>query len=210
MCHQDVSLSHALKEVYMHQVVGILLAAGRGLRFDPEGRRDKLLAELAAGRTVLQQSAMHMLPWVEALVVVTRPGRARVLQSCCPGLPAEWVEAPDADLGMGASIQAGMKALSVPRVGWLIGLGDMPWIHPQTYRQVRHALEQGRDVVRPLHDGRPGHPVGCAFGLMERVMSMPLGAGLGGLFGRPEFDRQQIEVTDPGCVQDVDIPADLA
>ena len=36
---------------------GILLAAGYGRRFDPEGRQDKLLASMADGRPVLWHSA---------------------------------------------------------------------------------------------------------------------------------------------------------
>ena len=205
----DASLSHALNEVYMHQVVGVLLAAGRGLRFDPEGRRDKLLAQLDAGQSVLQQSALHLLKWVDRLVVVTRPGRSAALQSACPGLDAEWVEAPDADLGMGASLKAAIFAVTPPQHGWMIGLADMPWISPQTYQQVRAALEQGVEVVRPVHGGHPGHPVGCASSLFDCIMSMPIEAGLGQMFRQPGRDILELEVTDPGCTRDVDFPEDL-
>lgn len=193
----------------MHQVVGILLAAGRGTRFDPEGRLDKLLALLDCGQTVVHQSALHMLPWVDRLVVVTRPGRASELQSGCSGLQADWVEAPDADLGMGASLQAGLSAVPAGRHGWLIGLADMPWILPHTYRLVRQALENGMDLVRPVCGGRPGHPVGCASRLLDVAMSLPAEAGLGQLFHRPGLNVGQIEVTDPGCARDIDVPADL-
>jgi len=202
-------LSHALNEVYMYQVVGVLLAAGRGLRFDPEGRRDKLLAKLDAGRTVLHQSALHLQHWVDRLVVVTRPGRSATLQSACPGLDAVWVEAPDADLGMGASLKAAVLALAPPQHGWMIGLADMPWILPQTYQQVRAVLEQGVDVVRPVHGGQPGHPVGCASSLLDCIISMPIDAGLGPMFRQPGRGIQALDVTDPGCTRDVDFPADL-
>ena len=205
----DASLSHALNEVYMHQVVGVLLAAGRGLRFDPEGRRDKLLAQLDAGQSVLQQSALHLLKWVDRLVVVTRPGRSAALQSACPGLDADWVEAPDADLGMGASLKAAVLALAPPQHGWMIGLADMPWILPQTYQQVRAVLEQGVEVVRPVHGGHPGHPVGCASSLFDCIMSMPIEAGWGQMFRQPGRDILELEVTDPGCTRDVDFPEDL-
>lgn len=193
----------------MHQVVGILLAAGRGLRFDPEGRRDKLTVVLDSGHSVLQQSGLHLSPWVDRLVVVTRPGRALTLQAACPGLDAEWVEAADADLGMGASLKCGMLALSPPQQGWLIGLADMPWILPATYQQVRQALGQGVDAVRPVQDGQPGHPVGCASRLLQTVTSLPVDAGLGALLNRPGLNVCHLAVTDPGCTRDVDRPADL-
>ncbi len=193
----------------MHQVVGILLAAGRGLRFDPEQRRDKLLARLDSEQTVLHQSALRLHAWVDRLVVVTRPGRARVFQSFCPGLEADWVEASDADLGMGASLKAGVGALPPPVQGWLIGLADMPWILSPTYQKVRQALDHHCDVVRPVHGGRPGHPVGCASRVLEAVMSLPVSAGLGGMFHRSGLNVQQIEVSDPGCTRDIDHPTDL-
>ncbi len=193
----------------MHQVVGILLAAGRGLRFDPEGRRDKLLERLDSGQTVLKQSALRLSAWVDRLVIVTRPGRTQALQASCPGLEADWVEALDADLGMGASLKAGVSALPKPLRGWLIGLADMPWISPQTYQQVRQALDRDGDVVRPVHHGYPGHPVGCASRLSDAMLSLPVTGGLASVFRRPDLNVQHLEVVDPGCIRDIDLPADM-
>ena len=91
----------------------------------------------------------------------------------------------------------------------MIGLADMPWILPQTYQQVRAVLEQGVEVVRPVHGGHPGHPVGCASSLFDCIMSMPIEAGLGQMFRQPGRDILELEVTDPGCTRDVDFPEDL-
>lgn len=193
----------------MHHVVGILLAAGRGRRFDPEGRQDKLLVSLDAGQSVLLQSALHLRAWVDRLIIITRPGRAAMFQASCQGLEAEWVEAQEADLGMGASLKAGVSASPLPLTGWLIGLADMPWIHAQTYQQVRQSLETGCDLARPCHQGRPGHPVGCSSRVADAVMSLRAAAGLGQLFQGSTLNIQQLDVNDPGCTRDIDLPADL-
>ena len=55
----------------MPEIIGLILAAGRGTRFDPTGRRNKLLAALPDGRTVLRASCANLLPWVDRMVVVT-------------------------------------------------------------------------------------------------------------------------------------------
>lgn len=193
----------------MRQLVGILLAAGRGLRFDPLQRRDKLLEPLEDGLSVIAQSIRQMRPWVDELVVVTRPGRAGTLQAACQGLDAHWVEAACADAGMGASLKSGLAALALPQRGWLIGLGDMPWIQPSTYQHVRQAIEEGRAWVRPFSEGRPGHPVGCATRSAGVVMALPDAAGLGTVLQQPGLDCLRIDVSDTGCARDVDTPADL-
>lgn len=193
----------------MQQLVGILLAAGRGLRFDPGQRRDKLLEPLDTGLTVIGQSIRQMRPWVDELVVVTRPGRAGALQAACHGSDAHWIEAAHADAGMGASLKSGLAALALPERGWLIGLGDMPWIQPSTYQLVRQAIEQGHAWVRPFSEGRPGHPVGCATRSADVVMALPDAAGLGAVLQQPGLDCLRIDVRDAGCARDVDTPADL-
>ena len=52
-------------------VTGILLAAGRGRRFDPEGLRNKLLQPLA-GEPVVVHSARHLLAALPRVVAVVR------------------------------------------------------------------------------------------------------------------------------------------
>ena len=45
----------------MQEIIGIMLAAGRGTRFDPTGQRNKLLAPLPDGRAVLRASCANLL-----------------------------------------------------------------------------------------------------------------------------------------------------
>ncbi|MBX9870265.1 MAG: hypothetical protein K2X63_10725, partial [Burkholderiaceae bacterium] len=53
---------------------GILLAAGRGRRFDPTGQQHKLLQTLSSGASVITTSALHLqqaLPLSIAVIAQT-------------------------------------------------------------------------------------------------------------------------------------------
>jgi len=191
----------------MPEIIGIMLAAGRGTRFDPTGQRNKLLAPLPDGRTVLRVSCANLLPWVDRLVVVTGEHSAP-LRAALADLPLEWVESDRVDLGMGASLKAGVGATD-PDAGWLFALGDMPYIAPGTLCKMRDALRAGVRLARPAHGGQPGHPVACAAALREALLQLPDEAGVATLARRDPALMSSLAVADAGCVRDVDVPGDL-
>ena len=70
-----------------------------------------------------------------------------------------------AHLGMAASIADGIRAV----VDWdyaFLGLGDMPYIRPDTLRTLKAAMDdafastKSRASCVPMHGDTPGHPVG--------------------------------------------------
>ena len=191
----------------MPEIIGLILAAGRGTRFDPTGRRNKLLAALPDGRTVLRASCANLLPWVDRMVVVTGAHGAP-LRAALADLPLEWVESDRVDLGMGASLKAGVGATD-PDAGWLFALGDMPYIAPGTLCKMRDALRAGVRLARPAHAGQPGHPVACVAALREALLQLPDEAGVAALARRDPALMSTFAVDDAGCVRDVDVPGDL-
>ena len=184
----------------MQEIIGIMLAAGRGTRFDPTGQRNKLLAPLPDGRAVLRASCANLLPWVDRLVVVTGEHGAP-LRAALADLPLEWVESDRVDLGMGASLKAGVGATD-PAAGW-------PYITPGTLCKMRDALRAGVRLARPAHGGQPGHPVACASALREALLQLPDEAGVAALARRDPALMSSVAVDDAGCVRDVDLPGDL-
>ena len=44
--------------------------------------------------------------------------------------------------------------------GWIVALGDMPWIQSSTIARVAAAIADGAVVAAPFHRGQRGHPVG--------------------------------------------------
>ncbi len=187
-------------------VTAIVLAAGQGSRFRAEAGadQDKLLADCVGldgvVRPVIEQVLVNLPECVVKRWVVTSPDRVDVIRLAeaygCKVLLMR-------SAGMGDSIAAAVAA-SGPADGWLVVLGDMPFILSSSIERVIDGLGQGGISV-PVQDGRYGHPV--AFG-------QALGPGLMALTGdrgaRPLFAQAnvcEVLVDDPGVLWDVDVPA---
>ena len=140
--------------------VGLLLAAGESRRFGA----DKRLQLLADGTPMVVAAARALRSALSrVLVVVREPGVVADQLAAEGGL--DLVICPEASAGMGHSIACGVAA-SRHADGWLIALGDMPWVSSRTIAAVAEALGAGATVARPVYGGMPGHPVAfsAAFG----------------------------------------------
>ncbi len=188
----------------MASVQILILAAGTGSRFRAAGGDDKLQAALPGrtGMSVLQATFRLWrsldLPCL-AVVSTAAPWRAELARR--EGLQV--LELPPS--GMGDSLAAAVRATSAAE-GWLVALGDMPFIHPATARQLLE-LQRADRIVVPVHAGRRGHPV-----FFGRNFAAALGE-LSGDEGAKRLLREasvlELEVADPGIQLDVDTPADL-
>ncbi|MDR5824508.1 nucleotidyltransferase family protein [Caballeronia sp. LZ043] len=190
---------------YSSSATGVLLAAGLGTRFDPSGIHNKLLAPLPDGTPVVFQSARRLLAVASEVIAVVRPGAeklADVLNEAGCGV----IFSIDAERGMGATLAAAVRATSEAD-GWLVALGDMPWIEAATYEAVARALDGGEPLVAPGYCGQRGHPVG--FGLTHRdaLMALDGDAGARGLFVLHE--PFIVDAGDPNVLRDIDVPGDL-
>jgi molybdenum cofactor cytidylyltransferase len=105
---------------------------------------------------------------------------------------------------LGDSIAAGVAA-QPDWAGWLVMLADMPWLQLSTVRRVCQALNFA-DIVRPLWQQRPGHPVGFSADVREALLDLKGKPGARCILeGAPPL---LLQVNDPGCVRDVDVPDD--
>ncbi|NGM86147.1 nucleotidyltransferase family protein [Parapusillimonas sp. SGNA-6] len=186
----------------------VILAAGRGTRFDPTGATLKLLARLPHGRSVIRAAAEACTQAHAQTVVVCNPAhQARIGDALCD-LDVQLLACPDADAGIGASLKAGL-ACTRPSIGWLVMLGDMPYVQASTVRAVADALRGGALLVRPYWNGQPGHPVGFSREMEAEFMNLSDEEGGARLF-REHADRVlRIPSCDRGCVLDIDHPEDL-
>jgi molybdenum cofactor cytidylyltransferase len=101
-------------------------------------------------------------------------------------------------------------AASRDAAGWIIGLGDMPRVRPDTIAAVRAALESGATIAAPfLADGRRGHPVGFAATLREELEALDGDEGARSLLARHADRVRKVPVDDPGIVLDIDSVEDL-
>lgn len=170
-----------------HLPVVIILAAGRGERFNASGGTVHKLQALLAGKRVVD----HVLDAVTA-----------------SGLSYHVVE-PDASRpGMGDSIAAGVLAtLDAP--GWLILPADLPLIRSQTLRTM--ALAPSAAVAVPRYLGQQGHPVHFSAVCAQALLNLK------GIEGAAQIIRGQaaidsvayVDVDDIGTVTDIDTLDDL-
>lgn len=187
------------------QLVGILLAAGRGVRFDPGGAQNKLMQALPGGEPVAVAAARALLSSLPLVLAVVRPG-AELLAVALRETGCRVVECPDADQGMGASL---VFALSQTRAasGWLIALADMPYVKTTTINALVEALRRDADIAVPLYQGRRGNPVGFSRRHLPELLT--LGGDQGARRLLKTYPVTEVEVDDPGIVHDIDTPEDL-
>ncbi len=194
------------------QVVGILLAAGRGRRFDASGRRNKLLQCLAGGESIGQPVAvlsarplLACLPRVLAVVPAGSDELAALLEhSGC-----EVLTCADADGGMGHSLAHAVRySEQWAPAGWLIALADMPWVQPSTVQAVLAAVAGNpAGIVAPCWQGQRGNPVFIPRQYQADLLALQGDQGARALLQR--HPPHLIAVEDAGIVRDVDTVADL-
>lgn len=190
------------------EISAIVLAAGKGARFDPTGQRYKLLQPLPDGRSVIRASCEAMLASLDTVTVVCG-ARMDDIRAALAGLCVDIVHCADADAGMGASIRCGMVG-QAPELGWLMMLGDMPFVRPSTVQRVIQSLREGALIARPFYEGKPGHPVAFSAALDAELRGCDPSVGLQQVIQRHASQVRRIHVDDGGCVRDIDRPADLS
>ena len=184
-------------------IVGILLAAGAGRRFGGP----KLLAPGPEGQPVGLAAARSLAAAVDRCVAVVRPDDHRLAEL----LLAEGIDVlrnPRPERGMGASLAFAVAAMPAGK-GWLVALGDMPWVQPSTAQRVAGALRAGALLAAPLRKGRRGHPVGFAVDLGHELRALRGDRGARAVLHRHRDRLARVAVDDDGCLLDVDRPGDL-
>lgn len=187
-------------------VVGILLAAGKGRRFDPSGASNKLLAQLDSDEPVAVASARAMLavlPRVIAVVSSIDGGVPHALREA----GCEVTACLEADTGMAASLVHGLRHSLPVADGWIIALADMPYVAPSTIAALRAALDAGAAIAAPVHRGKRGNPVAFAGAHLEQLLALQGDQGARALL--KAHTVTEIEVDDAGVLHDIDTPYDL-
>jgi molybdenum cofactor cytidylyltransferase len=187
----------------------ILLCAGAGTRFGsnkllaplrrPDGDEEPLVCRTA--RTF----SSHL-----ATLAVIRPGE-KALASALEASGCEVVETDRAVHGMGESLAAGIAATPTA-AGWVVGLGDMPFVEPATLSRVIDALAKGALIAAPFNadTGRRGHPVAFSGRLREELAALSGDQGARSVIARHRHAVVLIPAEDRGIFLDIDTPRDLA
>ncbi|MGF6399155.1 molybdenum cofactor cytidylyltransferase [Pseudomonas frederiksbergensis] len=187
----------------------IVLAAGQGSRFRQVAGddKDKLLVDCTArdGVTVhsmIEQVLVNLPATLEKRVLVTTADRPQVIRMA-QAYGCEIVRIESA--GLGDSIAAGVAACS-QLGGWLIVLGDMPFILPSSIERVVANIADDAISV-PVFEGQYGHPVGFGRSFGPGLKALTGDHGAKSLFAQARV--VEVAVDDPGVLWDVDVPEKL-
>lgn len=200
--------------------VALVLAAGKGRRFARDADRDKLLAPLADGRSVLEHALAPFALLALPTLVVTNPARAAWLaarQHSHPG-PSAAILALDApSAGLGESLGLGVREIErgQPQAAWLmVTLGDLPDLSVATVSMLlARAAHAPADVLalRPTYGNRPGHPALFRRALWPELATLRGDHGARDLWSAlPNSSKRLVPTVDAGVCADIDTPDDLS
>jgi molybdenum cofactor cytidylyltransferase len=189
---------------------GLLLCGGKSSRFGS----DKLLfSHSRAGGSPIPlaaQSARNLISGAgNALAVI--PTGATALRAMLEAAGCEILESPHTVRGLGASLAAGVAA-AADAEGWIVALGDMPFILPATIAAVHRRIAEGALISAPVDraTGARGHPVGFSRALRGELTALDGDEGARSVIATHRADVVLVEVDDAGIVKDIDRPSDLA
>jgi molybdenum cofactor cytidylyltransferase len=187
--------------------VGILLAAGRGSRFDPAGAHNKLLARLPGGEPVAAASARNLLAVLPRVIAVVSPQGDEVA-SVLRALGCDVAVCAGADQGMGASLVHAVRHSLPTARSWIVALGDMPFVLPATIEALCDALAAGAGIAAPVSGGRRGNPVGFSERYLPDLLALEGDQGARRIL--MSHPVTPVDVSDPGIFDDIDSPLDLS
>ena len=183
------------------EIIGLLLCGGASRRFGAN--------KLLEGTDPLVARAARNLMQGTGQVLAISPLGQPELRAALEPLGCEVLETARTARGMGATIAAGVEA-TAQSTGWIVALGDMPLVRPDTIRRVRRALEEGAPLAAPFSEGRRGHPVGFSWHLREDLLALDGDIGAREVISRHSERMERLKSDDPGIFVDVDTREDLA
>jgi molybdenum cofactor cytidylyltransferase len=189
---------------------GVLLCAGASSRFGAP----KLLAPVrdpASGREqpVAVLAARHLLEGCGNALAVIKPGDGN-LREALAACGCDIVESARSRNGMGESLADAIERARGAD-GWIVALGDMPFVSPRTVALVRAQLEIGALIAAPVDaSGRRGHPVGFGSTLRDELLRLRGDTGARLVISHHHEELVPVPVDDEGIFLDIDTPEALA
>ena len=189
--------------------LALLLAAGRGRRFDPSGVQDKLMADVQ-GVPVAVRSARSLREAGLPVVAIVRPDAGPLENALHAAGCASVHVCTDADAGLGHSLSFGVRRAIAdhhPR-SILVALADMPFIAAGTHRAVAERVSPAASIVAAAFGGRRGHPVAFSQAWFDALSELSGDQGAGALLRRHPVIL--VDTEDDAVLRDIDRPDDLA
>ena len=188
----------------------VILAAGDSTRM---GSPKALLLAPDGRPFVAAIAATFASAGVRDIVIVTGRDHDRIVDALASqplSIPSLIARNPDPSRGQLSSLLTGMDAIVTSATpALLVTLVDVPLVSMTTVRRVIAEWERSRaPVVRPAIGERHGHPVVFDRCVFDELRSAPLAGGAKTVVRAHQSELLNVPVNDPGCLVDVDTPAD--
>jgi CTP:molybdopterin cytidylyltransferase MocA len=185
-------------------IPGIVLAGGRSSRM---GRPKALLPIGSAGDTFFDRVTGTLLDaGIEDVIVVVGADAGAIRAGVRPRSGVRIVDNPDYEQGQLTSLLAGLRAIDVSRVtAALVTLIDVPLVSVATVRTMMAAQrERDAPVVRPVSNGRHGHPIIFGRALFQELQAADPAQGAKPVVRAHAADMIEVPVHDEGAFTDID------
>ena len=126
------------------------------------------------------------------------------------GIPVRILHNPNPELGQLSSLLVALRAIDHPGVNaMLVTLVDLPLVSVATVRAVLERYRKSpASVVRPVRDGRHGHPVIFDRALFDALRNADPQHGAKPVVRAHASESLEVRVDDEGAFADVDTPED--
>lgn len=182
----------------------ILLAAGFSRRFGSP----KLLHLLPSGKSIVNSTIDALHKSGCTFCVVAREDDLPLLAHL-NRLKVNIIKVSNAEKGLSSVIAEASEVLDSRDADWIgICLADMPYIKPQTFN-VLSSHTSPDTIVRPLYQGKPGHPVLFGRKFVDSLRELTGDDGAKSVIKQFRDSLCLITVDDSMVLHDIDKPENI-
>lgn len=188
------------------RIAAIVLAAGRSSRMPANKLLTPLDDKPVIRRTVEAVCASQSNP-----VIVVTGHQANRVSEALSGLPITITENVMFADGLSSSIICGVKSLPKTLDGFVVVLGDMPYVPPAVIDQLIAAFDpaNGRGIIVPVNSGKRGNPVLWATLLVAEFLALTGDRGAKHLMALHSDLLYELKVDSDSVLTDLDTPEDF-
>lgn len=183
----------------------LILAAGKSRRFGSP----KMHHVLASGLSVLQTTVQQYASVFNTVNVLVNPEDHR-LKPSLSDCGVTIIEVARSHEGLSQSIVQGVQR-SAPTAGYLIALGDMPFVTINTLELVKNAMRQDTEgkIITLSVNGKRGNPIAFSHTYKKQLLTLVGDIGAKAIVKNNQTSLINIEVDDIGVFQDIDVLSDI-
>ncbi|RKL61514.1 nucleotidyltransferase family protein [Thermoanaerobacteraceae bacterium SP2] len=181
------------------KICGIVLAAGEGKRAG--GRK---LSRNIKGIPLLEWTLRSTSAANLAKVIVVTGHERDFAEKLCLKYKVEPVYNEKYASGMSWSVKKGLSILPKDTSGFVIILGDMPFVKTETIDHLVNRFKEHNGIVIPTYGGQSGHPPVFSTKYIAEFMDVTEDVGARSIIKNHPEDITFVEVDDPGVIQDYD------